>query len=365
MAEVGFSRRSLFKVGGGAAAGLALAGTGAAVARGVGQGAAADPQIPVSKAFDLKDPADALLMHKQAWCPSVMQSFGIDHLNGHLYVVQVMFNPDDGVPYSKRRKEGDLAVTKLSLDGSTKLGRMYLRGFGHGAQIGVEPTAKGSAPYIWVEYDSKVNKEGKVGYGQKVCRIKYVGPDTGKPPRSFHWDNDTDRKDMDFQDKMPDLSTLPGSGSISSPRAVIDPVNRRLMLRLTRGGGHQAAVYDLDHAAENQPSKLVGFRDKLPQTGTSQGFCLFGSYAYLLEGNSYKNGGPGDPDDKGNTYITRVDLNTGEKTRELTRALKSLTYREPEGMGIHATDNPRLCFAFSSGASNDRRVNIAYKDKLV
>jgi hypothetical protein len=242
---------------------------------------------------------------------------------------------------------------------------MYLRGFGHAAQIGVEPTAKGSAPFLWIEYDSQVNDEGTTGFGRKLCRLRYLGPATGQPPRSFHWDDADDRADTEFQDKMPDTATLPGSGSLSSPRAVVDPVHERVMIRFTRGGDHHCAVYDLSHAGPGRPSKPVGFREKLPRTGTSQGFCLFGSYAYLLEGNAYKNGGPGNADDTGNTYITRVNLNTGESVRELTRALKSLTYREPEGMGILPGTNPRLCFAFASGSDGDRRVNIAYKDALV
>lgn len=383
----GASRRGLLLAGGGALAGLALAGVSEGASPGASTGASPGTEaaahlaprgraraLPPSKRFDLKDPADPLFTHRKAWCPTVMQSFGFDHINGHVYVIQTMYNPGDGVPHRTRLREGDLAVTQLSMDGSRRLARMYLRNFGHGAQIGVQPTKKGSAPYIWVEYASKPvgdpqdpdNPDKQTGFGTKVCRLRFVGPPAGRPPRSFHWNNAADRRAMGFQDKMPDVAALPGPGdSISSPRPVIDPVHGRLLLRFGRAGATQCAVYDLAAASAGRPTTVLAHRPDLPRLSWPQGFCLYGSSVYLYEGKPYQNGGPGNPDDKGTTHITRVDLNSGVRTRELTRALKSLTWREPEGMAILPGPAPRLCFGFASGKAGDRRVNIAYKDRLV
>ncbi|MDG4859540.1 hypothetical protein P8605_15505 [Streptomyces sp. T-3] len=364
------SRRGLVRLGGGIAAGAALGGIHSAPAEGA---PLAPAGLPVSKAFDLDDPSDPQYMHRPTWCPTVMQCAGYDHLNKHWYVAQVMYNPGDGVPYATRLREGDIAITKLSADGATKIGRMYLRGFGHGAQIGVEPTAAGSPPYLWIEYASQANSQGQ-GFGSKICRIKYLGPPADQPPRSFHWDDAGDRTAMNFKDRTPDPALLPGAGAtLTSPRPVVDMHHRRLLVRFDRNGNQQCAVWDLASAVATPLGAPLAHRTNIYKPPVAQGFCLYGSYMYIYEGTAYTNGGPGDPDDVGSTYITRLDLNTGATTKALTRALKSLTFREPEGMNIMLIPDPaqagaylpRLSFGFASGAEGDRRSNIAYKDKLI
>ncbi|MEU7581262.1 hypothetical protein AB0B50_27080 [Streptomyces sp. NPDC041068] len=368
------SRRDLIRLGSGAAATAALTGAGLAGSAAHATAHAAAPlALPTSKAFDLTDPSDPVFMHRPTWCPTVMQCAGYDHLNKRWYVAQVMYNPGDGVPYATRLKEGDIAITALSADGATKIGRMYLRGFGHGAQIGVEPTAAGRPPYLWIEYDSKA-PDGKTGFGTRICRIKYLGPPADQPPRSFHWDDAADRTAMEFKDRTPDPAKLPGTGAtLTAPRPVVDMHHRRLLVRFDRGGTQQCAVWDLDTAVAAPLGTPLAHRAGLYKPPVAQGFCLYGSSMYIYEGEAYKNGGPGNTDDTGNTYITRLDLNTGATQKELTRALKSLTFREPEGMNIMLVPDatapggysPRLTFGFASGVEGDRRSNIAYKDKLV
>jgi hypothetical protein len=251
---------------------------------------------------------------------------------------------------------------------------MYLRGFGHGAQIGVEPTAAGSAPYIWIEYDSQPNSED-TGFGTKICRIKYLGPAADQPPRSFHWDDAADRTAMNFKDRTPDPLKLPGAGTtLSAPRPVVDMQHRRLLVRFNRNGQLQCAVWDLDTAvAAPLGAPLHHFADLPRPVYDAQGFCLYGSYLYMYEGEAYAGGGPTNTEDVGTTHITRVDLNTGVSERALTRALKSLVFREPEGINIMLVPDaarpgaflPRLAFGFASGESGDRRVNIAFKDALI
>ncbi|MGX2994862.1 hypothetical protein JNUCC64_11270 [Streptomyces sp. JNUCC 64] len=370
------SRRGVFKLGGGLAAGLTLGGTAMATSAAAAPGAAPTgaSSLPVSQSFDLDDPSDALFMHKQAWCNTIMQSAGYDHLNDHWYVIQVMYNSGDGVTHPQRKAAGDLAITKLSGDGSTKLGRMYLRGFGHGAQIGVEPTGVGTAPYIWVEYDS-VPDSDNVGFGTKLCRIKYLGAPDGQPPRSFHWTSATDKADMNFKDRTPNPALLPGAGAtVTNPRPFVDIHHRRVLVRFGRNGATQCAVWDLDDAVAaplGVPLHHVAALPKPQPAYDSQGFAFYGSYMYLYEGGKYTAGGPTDTTDAGTTHITKVNLNTGAWERKLTRALKSLTMREPEGMAIMLVPNgtggyrPRLCFGFGSKPAATYEANIAYKDLLV
>lgn len=363
------SRRGLMRLGGGTAAGLALGGTGFPAPANAAEAGA----LPVSKSFDLHDDVTTLFMHQEAWCAPVMQCAGYDHLNKHWYVTQVMYIPSDDVTQTTRTYQGDICVTKLSADGTTKLGRMYLMGFGHGAQFGVEPTAAGSPPYLWIEYNSVPNTEG-VGYGTKLCRIKYMGPPTGSPARHFHWDNAQDQADMNLLDRTPDPLQLPGAGTtLSSPRPVVDPLNKRLLVRFTRNGQRQAAVWDLATAVATPLGAPLLLRENLPMEETlAQGFCVYGSYMYQLEGKAYKKI-PRDPADEGTTYITKIDLNSSYTERVFTQALMSLDYREPEGMNIMLVPDPakagaylpRLTFGFASGLPGDRKVNIAYKDALI
>ncbi|MGW4794005.1 hypothetical protein ACWEPC_16535 [Nonomuraea sp. NPDC004297] len=360
------SRRGLMKLGGGTAAGLAFGNTGLPAAAGA-------LSLPASPSFDLHDDVTALFMHQKAWCAPVMQCAGYDHLNKHWYVTQVMYIPADGVTQTTRTYQGDLCVTKLSADGTTKLGRMYLMGFGHGAQFGIEATAAGQPPYLWIEYDSVPSSAG-VGAGVKLCRIRYMGPPTDQPARHFRWDNAQDRADMNFLDRTPDPLQLPGAGTtLSAPRPVVDPLNRRLLVRFTRNGQRQAAVWDLATAVAAPLGAPLVLRENLPKEETlAQGFCCYGSYMYQLEGKGYAKI-PRDPADEGTTYITKIDLNSSATERVFTRALKSLDYREPEGMNIMLVPDPanagaylpRLTFGFASGLPGDRRVNIAYKDALI
>jgi hypothetical protein len=335
--------------------------------------------LPESPRFDLADPSQGVFRGEKLWCPTVMQCAGYDHINDRWYVAQVMYNRGDGVPYWRRKYQGDIAITKLSADGSEKLGRMYLRGFGHGAQIGVEPTGPGTPPYLWIEYDSKPNDDcdpehdencRPTGFGSRLCRIKYVGPPADEPPRSFHWDDASDREEMDFRDRTPDPVVLPGEGDkVGAPRAAIDPGYGRVLVRFNRNDNVQCAVWDLKAAtAPGRLGEPMIHRPNIYNPPTPQGFCLYGSYMYMLEGNPYGDDNP----PPGNTYITRLDLNTGEEARKRTEAFGDVSYREPEGMNIMLVPGPtggdyvpRLTFGFASGEEGDRRINIAYKDRLV
>lgn len=58
---------------------------------------------------------------------------------------------------------------------------------------------------------------------------------------------------------------------------------------------------------------------------TFQGYTMFGKYLYTLDGTGHQ-----DPADI-NSYVTAIDMNTGKVVqRSLTKAGKTLFYREPE-----------------------------------
>jgi hypothetical protein len=112
-------------------------------------------------------------------------------------------------------------------------------------------------------------------------------------------------------------------------------------------------VYDRRLADIAQPTGL----------GTFQGYTAYGEHLYLLDGNAYSDGNP----DPGNTHVSSVSFNGGPLTRVITKAGRSLTYREPEGMAVYRTDagETRLCLGFASGGPGARRANIFYKNVLV
>ncbi|WET77420.1 hypothetical protein P3102_25460 [Amycolatopsis sp. QT-25] len=61
-----------------------------------------------------------------------------------------------------------------------------------------------------------------------------------------------------------------------------------------------------------------------------QGYTIYGQYLYTLDGTGHED--PADID----SHVTCVDMNTGKvKSRALTKAGKSLVFREPERLGIY------------------------------
>ncbi|MGC5021682.1 hypothetical protein [Micromonospora sp. DT47] len=334
------SRRTLLRTAGGVAAGAVL---GAAVAR------PALAAVPTSKQFDLSDPSDPLIREKNLHNVTVMQSFAIDNVNKRIYTVQVVQGglqlPGESAPVSgtTRAANGDLCVTQLDIAGS-KLGFMYLKGFGHGVQIGVEPS--GTSAYLWTETDS-VNQ-----WGTSIARFKFTSGavlTTSSTALEKH---------------------KPVSGSTNNT-CTIDPTTNRLIFRHYVNGGMRYNVYNLAdvRAGNYTPLASVAQPSTVGSARPFQGYTALGSYLYMLEGSAY--GTYDSVEGTGNTYITVQDLNTGAQIdRQLTKAGYTIPFREPEGMGLHlptASDpnSARLCFGFAGGASGARNASIYYKNLLV
>ncbi len=327
--------RRRFTLGGGVAAAGAL---GAFAAR-------AGAATVAGGRFDLSVPSTQLLREKTPHNATVLQSFAFDDVGGHLYTVQLMQGgiqlSGESAPVSgaDRAAHGDLCVTKLSLAGA-ELGSMYLKGFGHGVAMGCEPV--GSAAYLWTESDANPDS----GYGRAISRFKFADGT------------------VLFSGSSSLVKHRPVAGSTSNQPAV-DMLNRRLLLRYRLGG---EARYRLMSLSGVSAGDYTAVYDDIPQTGVEdgevfQGFTVLGDYAYQLTGTAYTDeDGANPPSGHGNTYVSCIDLRTGELVqRARTEAAYSLGYREPEGLAVQLSSPRRLCMGFASGAAGDRKVSVYYK----
>ncbi len=309
----------------------------------------AEHDVVNSKMFVLSDPASEWIHEKALQDGTVMQSFAFDNVNQHIYVVQLMAGgqqlPGENavVNGANRDANGDLALTQLDMQGN-KLGYMYLKGFGHGVQIGVETV--GEAVYLWTETDSV--KEGSSGWGTQIGRFAF---ENGKI----------------LSTESPDIEKYRPVDGADRTTVNIDPANSLLTLRYRLNGVFHFGVYELEEIKKNHYTPLADVLQ--PPVGTFQGFASYGGYLYLLEGSSYGSAGSVAP--IGNTYITAVDLNTGDVIdKQLITAGDTLSFREPEGLGIHLTnstqpENAQLSFGFASNFTPNRLASIYYVDRLL
>lgn len=316
------TRRTMFKLGG-----AGLLGLGAAVTiPGLSASAAS---VPASTRFDLAQPSSerfrGISLHETH---HAMQGMAYDNVNRRLYVAQIR-NGSDG---------DDLCINQLSIEGKPT-GHMHVNNAGHGVSIGVEPV--GSASYLWMECDSSEHSDD--GRGTALARFKFVNGASPSSVKKF----------------------LTGSKTIT---CATDPVNQRLLVRRNEGGAMHYSLFTLaDAAAGRFANPLAHFAQPKLGNGsvTFQGYTVLGNYLYTLDGT-----GHADPADI-NSYVTATDMNTGKVVqRSLTRAGKTLLYREPEGMMVYKTvgGHLRLCFGFASRpsmSSSTRYASVYFKDVLI
>jgi len=304
--------------------------------------------------FDLAAPGSPLFVTKPLHNKTVLQSLAFDNVNGHVYMVQLMAGglqlPGEpaAVSGAARSLAGDLCLTKLDLSGA-ELGFMYLKGFGHGVQIGAEPV--GSSAFLWTETDSFAD-DGVSGWGTRLARFRFDDGAILTP------DSDEVRR----------VQPVPGSDRTTCG---VDPVLGRLVMRHRIAGTFRYALYDLEGLRSNDFTPIAEV-DQPALTYSFQGYASSGNFLYLLEGSSYGSGGSVAP--IGNTYLTCVDWSTGGVVdRQLVSDGWDLPFREPEGMAIQIPDPARpdalrLCFGFASTTSPTDTAKLAsvyYKDALL
>lgn len=328
------SRRKLLGLGGGIAATAALAPVLASSAPALALPAGA-ASVPETQYFDLTQPSYDLFRGKTLAAGTVMQSFTFDNVNRRLFVAQLMNG-------STSAANGDLAISRLDFSGNL-LDHMYLKGFGHGVSIGVEPS--GSTSYLWTEVDAAPGAGDGTARGTRLARFAYSAGATYTNTSS----------------QLAKHKPIAGT----EQTAAVDPINNRLVVRYRdASGAFRFVIFDLAAAAKGDFSAPLANVATPTGLGTFQGYTLYGSYLYLFTGNAYSSSNP----DPGNARLTSIDVNTGTPKQKsvLTKAGASLTYREPEGLAIYRTagGETRLFLGFASGSAGARKANIFYKNAL-
>lgn len=335
------SRRGLLRAGGLVAGASVL---------GALPGSPAAASVSETLKFNLGSDSTELFREEPLADPTVMQSFAFDNVNKRIYFAQKTAGGGNG----------DLTITKTDYSGHlVGPGHVYLSGFGHGNQIAVQPYGGGA--YVWVE---AVADSG--GLGTKLARFYFNHFSSGQTLSST-------TSGVEIYDPW---------NQYDGKTIAIDPYWNRVCMRYYIGAGvHRHSLYDLSRFEAHDYSQLLATIDVNYEPSDFQGFATFGSYLYLLNGTAY-NDPFGDPLDgivdssgnraDGNTVIRAVNWNTGAGANNLslTRAGKTLYYREPEGMAIQMPDltdpsQARLCFGFASGFSGDRQASIYYKTGMV
>ncbi|WP_156725327.1 phage baseplate protein [Streptomyces apocyni] len=274
---------------------------------------------------------------------TVIQSFAFDEQWGHIYALQVVSSgvqlPGEDAPrtHAERSLSGDLCLNRLNMDGSPA-GHMYLKGFGHGGSIGLQPSTVG--PTLWTEWDANPRS----GYGRGVCRFRFA-------------DGQVLYRDSDGL-----LTYHPVPGSTSNYPA-LDLLHQQLLLRYKTKGVARFALYDLNRFRARSFRPLADF----PQPGADldlpfQGMTLYGDHAYQLLGRAYGPDNP--PSSGGDARLYRIDLRTGQVDWEqLEQTAPDLNPREPEGLAIlyGRRFDPRLCLGFTEGPPGARRYRLYYK----
>lgn len=314
--------------------------------------------VASSKRFDLTAGSHEWLREIPLNETRIMQSFAFDNTNRHLYTAQliqggrILTGETRACTAAERATNGDLCITRLDWNGLI-LGRMYLKGFGHGVSIGVEPSGSGAC--LWTETDSVPDSLNE-GHGTKVARFMFANGAVIQP------------------DSYPVTRFDPVPGSDHNTVAV-DPVTDRLVHRYRIDDAWNFGLYDLTSFKAGTFTPLATLAQPPVLSGvTFQGYTSMGQYLYTLDGTSYAYDADGNQTSTSNTYLTSVDWNTGiVQERRLSNAGQSLFYREPEGLAIQIPDSAdptaaRLFLGFGSEVSlsdTGKKASFYDKDLLV
>lgn len=288
----------------------------------VGTTAAAEP-------IDLAGPVGRLLHRRPLKNNTVMQALSIEPVSGDIYVLQIMEGglrlPDESasLTWVERKARGDLCLSRLNPAGAIT-GHMYLRGFGHGVNLGVEN--RDGVVRVWTETASLPNNKGE-GYGSAVTSFAFHSGTVLDHGSSKH--------------------TLPYTPDPAARfvTPTIDSGANELILRFTLDGATRFERYDLARATAGDWVPLQRITPDIPSDGLDfQGYASHAGVLYTLKGQ---------PLDKaplpGNTYLTAFDWATGARiAHQHITAAPGLDYREPEGLTVAVRDGvPYLYFGFA------------------
>ncbi|MFB9512577.1 phage baseplate protein [Streptomyces purpureus] len=284
----------------------------------------------------------------QVWPPTPLndvtgpQSLAFDDVNRHVYVAQLaqgglqLRGEDEALDAQARKRAGDMCVTKFSRSGE-QLGTMYLRGFGHGISIGVEPD--GTKARLWVESQAS----SRTGYGRSVARVRF--------------------RDGAVLDSSADAVEhhRPAPEGATRVHPAVDMATRRVLVSFWTGDEHRYSVHRMKDFLDGNYEPLHSVRNSAILEGeTFQGCALHGDFIYQLTGNPYsKPGGRNPRSSGGNTFVSAIDLRTGNAAgREHVTVDPTLRFREPEGIAVRTSPEPLLCIGFSVKSPGRRNIAL-------
>lgn len=268
-----------------------------------------------------------------------LQSFGFDHINQRLYVLQCRKGDSSGSSVY-HGAHGDLMITQLDYDLNI-LGTMYLYSCGHGISIGVEPQGAGLTPYLWTECGCPPPTGGcadnpPVGgascdtFGTHVCR--------------FLW-SDSASYTYGSSSELVSYSPIHPTTGATGMTCHVDYYYQRMVIRYynTDISAHSYKVFALsDFIVHDYDNPLISFDEPYVDQntyGSFQGYAIWGEYLYMLFGDS------GDCSSNPNAYVaiywvnstsTSVDTANIHATNPYT-----IRYREPEGMAVYLDSSVR------------------------
>ncbi|GHI91752.1 hypothetical protein [Streptomyces olivaceus] len=255
---------------------------------------------------------------------------------GLVYATQVIANgvqladESEPPPTGTRDARGDIAVTRLTLDG-TITGVMYCRAFDHGNGIGAEYDEDTGTTWLWLSYDAQMQEIGSGinGHGRRLVRLEFV-----------------DGAIVDVGD--PGLDVYDPIGGTTHIQPLLDLAHHQMGISYSTGNGTYIAVYDLTDFKARNFSPLRQFLR--PQYPLNQSSALYGNYLYLVHGRAYGSDNPPPPDGTGDAYFTVIDVRDGRAIDRIKNDYAlDLPYREPESIYVWETvDGPQLVFGFAT-----------------
>ncbi|XIE80618.1 signaling protein [Streptomyces sp. SBR177] len=268
------SRRTLLLTAGTAAASLTVGGAaGFALGR-----SGREPLAPVEPvgAFDVRRAS-------RLWSPTPLhdttgpQSLAFDDTRREVYALQLaqgglrLSGEDGAVDAGARKRAGDLCVTRYA-DSGAHLGHMYLRGFGHGISLGVEPAD--GAPWLWVESRA----DPRTGYGRALARIPF-------------------RDGVVLDSADPSVRHLrPAPDGATHVHPALDPAAGKVLVSYRQDGEHRYSVHRMADVRAGKSDPLRDFRvPPALKEETFQGCALHGNHVYHLTGNPYSKSSGANP----------------------------------------------------------------------
>ncbi|MEU7075300.1 signaling protein [Streptomyces narbonensis] len=301
--------------------------------------------LPAGHRFDLKAEAADLFGREVLLDQTrVHQQVAFDPVTGLAYAVQCISNgrlladetkplPDGTkplpLPDEERARRGDLCVNQVAPDG-TVLAVMYLRGFGHGAGLGVEHVD--GTPWLWLETDATYvpsdNDDATTenAHGKHIGRLAFTPGaivDAGSPLVQV-------------------FDPVPGATAVT-PSLDID--HGRIAVRDASSSTAVYHVYDLDAFKSGAFTPKHSF----PAQYRTQSWCLYGNLLYQNEGGA-----------NAESWWTVYDVRTGKVVeRTLNSTAPDLVHRETEALTVRRTPaGPQLVFGFATTRDNKRHMAL-------